>query len=144
MATMRKTLFALPILLCSSPAFAQQAPLLPPELTNPATVHQLIGSLDQLSRALMNVRIGEAKAAIEGRDATPRERNMTVGDYARRDDPNFDRKMHRQIASIEPQVDRGVQAVNRAMPAINQALGDAERAVDRALANMPDPTYPQR
>ena len=63
---MRKILIVLPILLCSSPAFAQPAPppQLPPELTDPATVHQLIGSLDQLSRALMNVRIGEAKAAL--------------------------------------------------------------------------------
>ena len=143
---MRKILIVLPILLCSSPAFAQPAPppQLPPELTDPATVHQLIGSLDQLSRALMNVRIGEAKAALEGRDATPRERNMTVGDYARRNDPNFDRNLHRQIASVEPQVQRGVQSVNRALPLLMQALDDAERAIDRAVANMPDPTYPRR
>lgn len=143
---MRKILIVLPILLCSSPVFAQPAPppQLPPELTDPATVHQLIGSLDQLSRALMNVRIGEARAALEGRDATPRERNMTVGDYARRNDPNFDRNLHQQIASVEPQVQRGVQSVNRALPAVMQALEDAERAVDRAFANMPDPTYPRR
>jgi len=143
---MRKILIVLPILLCSNPAFAQPAPppQLPPELTDPATVHQLIGSLDQLSRALMNVRIGEAKAALEGRDATPRERNMTVGDYARRNDPNFDRNLHRQIASVEPQVQRGVQSVNRALPSLMQALDDAERAIDRAVANMPDPTYPRR
>jgi hypothetical protein len=30
------------------------------------------------------------------------------------------------------------------MPAISQALNDAQRAVDRAIANMPDPTYPKR
>ena len=143
---MRKILIVLPILLCSSPALAQSAPppQLPPELTDPATLHQLIGILDQLSRALMNVRIGEAKAALEGRDAGPRERNMTVGDYARRNDPNFDRSLHRQIASVEPQVQRGVQSVNRALPSLMQALDDAERAIDRAVANMPDPTYPRR
>jgi hypothetical protein len=143
---MRKIMIALPLLLCSAPAFAQQGPppMLPPELTDPATVHRLAGTLDALSHALMNVRIGEAKAALEGRDATPRERNMTVGDLARRDDPNFDRHMHQQIAAIEPQVQHGVQAVNRALPAIMQSLDDAQRAVDRALANMPDPTYPRR
>jgi hypothetical protein len=69
---------------------------------------------------------------------------MTVGDYARRNDPNFDRNLHQQIASVEPQVQRGVQSVNRALPAVMQALEDAERAVDRAFANMPDPTYPRR
>ena len=141
---MRKTLLSLPLLLTASPALAQPAPLLPPELTDPATIHQLAGTLDQLSRALMNVRIGEARAALEGRDATPQERNMTVGDYARRNDPNFDRHMHQQIASVEPQLQRGVQAMNRALPSLMQALDDAQRAVDRAVANMPDPTYPRR
>ena len=141
---MHKTLLILPLLLGATPAVAQPMPQLPPELTDPATVHRLAGTLDELSRALMNIRIGEARAALEGRDATPRERNQTVGDLARRDDPNFDRHMHQQIASIEPQVQRGVQAVNRALPAVMQALDDAQRAVDRAVANLPDPTYPRR
>jgi len=141
---MRKILILIPLLLGSTAAFAQPVPQLPPELTDPSTVHQLAGTLDELSRALMNVRIGEARAALEGRDATPRERNMTVGDYVRRNDPNFDRDLHQQIASVEPQVQRGVRAANRALPAVSQAIDDAERAVDRAIANMPDPTYPRR
>jgi len=141
---MRKILIVLPLALCASPAFAQAAPQLPPELTDPATVHRLAGTLESLTQALMTVRIGEAKAALEGREATPRERNMTVGDYARREDPDFDRHIHQQIATIEPQVQRGVQAMNRALPALMQSLDDAQRAVDRALANMPDPTYPRR
>jgi len=141
---MRKILIVLPLALCASPAFAQAAPQLPPELTDPATVHRLAGTLESLTQALMTVRIGEAKAALEGREATPRERNMTVGDYARRNHPNFDRHIHQQIATIEPQVQRGVQAMNRALPALMQSLDDAQRAVDRALANMPDPTYPRR
>ena len=143
---MRKILIALPLLLCATPAFAQQGPppMLPPELTDPETVHQLAGTLQELSHALMNVRVGEARAALEGRDATPRERNQTVGDLVRRKDPNFDRHLHQQIASVEPQVERGMQAVNRALPALMQSLDDAERAVDRAVANMPDPTYPRR
>jgi len=141
---MRKILIVLPLALCASPAFAQAAPQLPPELTDPATVHRLAGMLESLTQALMTVRIGEAKAALEGREATPRERNMTVGDYARREDPDFDRHIHQQIATIEPQVQRGVQAMNRALPAVMQSLDDAQRAVDRALANMPDPTYPRR
>jgi len=141
---MRKILIILPFALCASPALAQAAPQLPPELTDPATVHQLAGTLESLTHALMGVRIGEARAALEGRNATPRERNETIGDLARRDDPNFERHMHQQIATIEPQVQRGVQAMNRALPAVMQSLEDAQRAVDRALANMPDPTYPRR
>jgi len=113
-------------------------------MRNGVDTDQLFGTLDQLTRALMNVRVGEAKAALEGRDATPRERNMTVGDFARRDDPNFDRHIHQQIASAEPQVQRGIQSMNRALPALMQSLDDVQRAVDRAVANMPDPTYPRR
>src|SRR5512133_596589 len=120
---MRNSFILLPLLLCATPAFAQEAPpQLPPELTDPATIHRLAGTLDELTRALMNVRIGEARAALEGRDASPQERNMTVGDYARRQDPDFERHMHQQVAGIEPQVQRGAQAMNRAMPAISQAL----------------------
>ena len=141
---MRKILFALPLIGLSTPAFAQPVPQIPPELADPATVHQLTGALQELTHALMNVRIGEARAALEGRDASPRERNQTIGDLARRDDPNFERRMHQQIATIEPQAQRGVQAMNRAFPSIMQSLGDAERAIDRAVANMPDPTYPRR
>ena len=141
---MRKYLILLPLLCASAPAMAQQAMAIPPELTDPATIHRLAGTLDELTRALMNVRIGEARAALEGRDATPRERNETIGDLARRDDPNFERHMHQQIATIEPQIQRGAQAMNRALPAIMQSVDDAQRAVDRALANMPDPSYPRR
>ena len=142
---MRKILIVLPLLLCSAPVSAQEAPpQLPPELTDPATIHRLAGTLDELSRALMNVRVGEARAALEGRDATPQERNQTVGDLARRKDPNFDRHLHQQIANVEPQLQRGAQAMNRALPAVMQSLAQAQAAVERAVANMPDPTYPRR
>ena len=97
-----------------------------------------------LSRALMNVRVGEVQAALQGREASPRERNMTVGDLARQKDPDFDRHLQRQVASMGPQLQRSVAAVNRALPAMKHALDDVQQSLDRALANMPDPTYPKR
>ena len=42
-----KTLIALPLLLCASPVAAQPMPQLPPELADPATIHQLTGALQQ-------------------------------------------------------------------------------------------------
>ena len=39
---------------------------------------------------------------------------------------------------------RGMQAVNRALPEINRSLRDAQESIERAIANMPDPTYPRR
>lgn len=133
------------LLLCASPALAQErAPQLPPELTDPATIQRLTATMQTLSHAILDMRIGEVQAALQGREATRRERNMTVGDLARRRDPNFDRHLQQQVASVGPQLQRGMQAVNRALPAVKHALDDAQHSIDRAFANLPDPNYPQR
>jgi hypothetical protein len=100
--------------------------------------------MQTLSQALLNVRVGETKAALEGREASPQERNITVGDLARRDDPDFDRHLQQQVANVGPMVRRGMQALNRALPAMMKGLADAEKSLDRAVANLPDPTYPKR
>ena len=142
---MRKILFLAPLLLLSaSPAFAQDSPQLPPALSDPATIQRVTTEVQALSRALMNVRVGEVQAALQGREASPRERNMTVGDLAREKDPDFDRHLQQQVASMGPQLQRSVAAVNRALPAMKHALDDVQQSLDRALANMPDPTYPKR
>ena len=141
---MRKNLILLLLLGASAPAMAQPVPQLPPELTDPATIHQLAGALDELSRALMNIRVGEARAALEGREASPQEKNLTVRDMARRDDPNFDRNLQRQIAQVGPTMHRGVTALNQALPEVMQSLHEAKKSIERAAANMPDPTYPRR
>ena len=141
---MRKILFLAPLLLSASPAFAQDAPQLPPVLSDPATIQRVTTEVQALSRALMNVRVGEVQAALQGREASPRERNMTVGDLARQKDPDFDRHLQQQVASMGPQLQRSVAAVNRALPAMKHALDDVQQSLDRALANMPDPTYPKR
>ena len=142
---MRKILFLAPLLLLSaSPAFAQDAPQLPPVLSDPATIQRVTTEVQALSRALMNVRVGEVQAALQGREASPRERNMTVGDRASQKDPDFDRHLQQQVAIMGPQLQRSVAAVNRALPVMLHALDDVQQSLDRALANMPDPTYPKR
>jgi len=141
---MRKSLIILPFLLTSSPAFAQAVPQLPPELTDPATAQRLTNSMQALSSALLNMRVGEVAAALEGRPATPEERNLTVGDLARRDDPDFDRHFHDQIASVGPTMQRSIKAMNRALPEISRVLKDVRKSLERAIANMPDPNYPKR
>ena len=141
---MRKTLIILPLLLYGSPAFAQPAPQLPPQLTDPATMQRLAGTMQALSQALLNIRVGEVQAAVEGRPVTPQERNMTVGDMARRDDPDFDRHLHGKLAAVGPTIQQSAQAVNRALPVVMRSLDDAQRSIERAVANLPDPTYPRR
>ena len=144
---MRKSLIILPLLICASPALAQDRSTeikLPRALADPATADKLARTMDGLTKALLDLKVGEVQAAVEGREATPAERNLTVRDLARRDDPNFDRNVRRQIAEAGPKMARGMKALSDALPAITKALDDASRTIDRAAANMPDPTYPKR
>ena len=141
---MRTTLILLPLLLAATPALAQPVPQLPPQLTDPATTRAMTDAMQGVTQALLDMRIGEIKAAMQGREATPAEKRMTVRDVARRDDPDFDRHLQQKIANVGPKMQRSMDAVNRAMPAIMQSLDQAQQAVERAVANLPDPTYPRR
>jgi hypothetical protein len=141
---MRKSLIILPLLLAATPAVAQPVPQLPPELTDPATAQKLTNAMQELSRALLDVRVGGVRAALEGRPASPAERAMTVRDMARRDDPNFERKLDQQMATVGPKMQQSMRAINQALPAMMQGLAQAQQALERAVANMPDPTYPRR
>ena len=144
---MHKSFLVLPLLLCASPAFAQEAPpaiQLPPELTDPAVAMQMARTVQALSTALLNIRVGDMRAALEGRDATPVERNMTVGDIVRRNDPDFDRHMQEQVATVGPKIQRSMRAINRALPELMRDVDDVQRSVERAVSNLPDPSYPRR
>lgn len=142
---MRKFILLLPLLVCAGPAFAHDgSPQLPPELTDPATVQRLTGTMQALSQALLDVRVGGIEAALEGREASPQEKRETVGDLARRKDPEFERHLQQRMAIVGPQIQRSVQAINRALPEMMKSVEGAQKALDRAIANMPDPTYPRR
>lgn len=149
---MSKILFALPLVLCGSPVLAQVVPppsppqafQLPPELTDPSTMQRVAGAMQAASQALMNVKVGEMRAAIEGHEPSARQRNETVGDLVRQKDPNFDRDVARELANAGPKIGRAMKALNQALPALERSLAQAQQAFDRATANLPDPTYPRR
>ena len=142
---MRKSLILLPLLLTATPTLAQPAPpQLPPELADPRVADRIGDTMQGVSQAVLDMRVGGVEAAIEGREPTSAEKNMTVRDLARRDDPNFDRNFRDRMAQIRPTIEQGMKAINTALPAMMKALGEASEAIDRAAANMPDPTYPKR
>jgi predicted outer membrane protein len=142
---MRTTLALIPLLALAAPAAAAQPqPQLPPQLTDPATAERLTNVMQTLSNAFLNVKVGGLESAIEGREATPREKNLTVRDMAGRDDPNFDRNLRQHIAQVGPTMQRSMNALNQALPEVMKSLDEAKKSIDRAAANMPDPTYPKR
>jgi hypothetical protein len=141
----RTSLILLPLLVYAAPAFAQPpAPQVPRQLTDPAIADRLANAVQALSQAFLDLPVGQVEAAVEGRQPTPADRATTVRDIARRDDPDFDRKLDRQIAEAKPMVRQSMKALNDALPGMIQGFQQAQKSFERALANMPDPTYPKR
>ena len=148
---MRTKLIILPLLCSATPALAQSpAPAQPDTaqiqsvLADPAMADKLANVMQAMSDAFLNLPAGEIQAAVEGRKPTAAEKRMTVRDVARKDDPNFDRNFRQQIAQAKPMIQQSMKALNTAIPAMMQGLQQASKAIERAAANMPDPTYPKR
>jgi hypothetical protein len=143
---MRNRLIVIPLLALSAPALAQApaAPDVPQQLTDPATADRLADAMQAMSQALLDLPVGEIQAAVEGRKPTSAERKLTVGDLGRRDDPDFERNVRRQIAAAKPTIARSMKALNEALPAMLEGLAQAQETLERATANLPDPTYPKR
>ena len=148
---MRPCLLILPLALMASPALAQNKPAAPPEtmavppqLTDPAMAEQLGGMMQAMSKAILNLPVGEIQAAAEGRPVTRADRGRTLGDLSRRDDPNFERNLDRDLAMSRATVQASMKAVATALPAVMKSLNDAGRAIEQATANLPSPNYPKR
>lgn len=145
---MRIGLTLVPLALCAAPAIAQPAPApapqIPPQLLDPAMADRLADSMQAMSKALLDIRVGELQAAVEGRKASSAERKLTVRDLGRRDDRDFDRHFREQIAAAKPMIAQSMKALNEALPGMIQGLEQARESIERAAANMPDPNYPKR
>ena len=151
---MRTKLALLPLLLIAAPAFAQPARVAPARpdtgqemqrvLNDPAIADRLANMMQGLSKAFLDLPAGEIQAAAEGRQPTRAERHMTVRDMGRRDDPNFDRNFEQRMAQTKPMIQQSMRALSQALPAMMQGMEQAGKALERAAANMPDPTYPKR
>ena len=153
---MRTSLILLPLLLGASPAFAQAAPMtaspaapkagqeMQRVLSDPAMADRLAGMMQAMSKAFLDLPAGQIQAAAEGRKPTSAEKRMTVRDMARRDDPNFDRNFQQRMVQARPMIQQSMKALSEALPAMMSGLEQAERGLERAAANMPDPTYPKR
>ena len=143
---MRLLLISLPLALAATPAAAQQynAPQLPRELTDPAQVDKVGRMAGALSRALLDLNVGEIEAAVQGRPVTQADRRRTVRDVAAGGDPDIERRIERQAANSSAAIQAGARAMADALPPILQALDRAAAEIDRATANLPTPGYPRR
>ncbi len=141
---MRAAFLLVPILLVATPSLAapREVPQLPPEFSDPAMADKLGRVAGVLTRSLMNLPVGEVEAAIEGRPATPADRARTVRDSV--DDPYLEQRIAAEAAQSGRTMQVASKALMASLPTIMGALGQLSRELERATANLPDPTYPQR
>jgi hypothetical protein len=142
---MRALLLALPLALVPVPASAAPAETpqaqIPPELSDPAVADKLTRALGPLSRALMNMPVGELEAALAGRDPTAADRSKRLSDQI---GPEGQKELEATVAAAGPQMRAMQKALVASLPAIMSALGNVEKELEQATANLPDPTYPKR
>ncbi|MBA3578099.1 MAG: hypothetical protein H0W39_10920 [Sphingomonas sp.] len=144
---MRLYVVAIALASLAAPALAQPAarePIqIPPELTDPRTAERLSAMSEALSRALLEMPVGEIQAIAEGRPPTPADRTRTVRDLGRQSDPNFERTVE-QLTASGPMIRNAMKSFSAALPAITKALSQAADEIERATENMPRPDYPRR
>ncbi len=120
---------------------------IPPELTDPAMAQTLGKMFGILTKAMMDMPVGEMQAAVEGREPTAADKARTLRDVTGRD-PNFERKVEAQVAQSVPRMQASLKAMSKSLPAIAKAMEKAademEGSLDRATANLPQPGYPKR
>ena len=142
---MRTAFALLPLVMAAAPVAAaapqqQPQPQVPPQLSDPAMADRLADAMQAMSRAFLDLPVGEIEAAVQGRPPTPADRSRTL----RSEDPNLDREVQTQVAQARPMMRQSMKAISDAMPAMMKSLHEAKEAIERAAANMPDPNYPKR
>jgi hypothetical protein len=149
---MRALMVLAPLALLAAPAAAAEPQRdsdfeVPAELTDPAMAETIGRMLGSLTKVMMDMPVGELQAAVEGREPTAADKSRTLRDMAGRD-PDFERKVERQVADAVPRMQAGMKAMAASLPAMAEALEKAAEqmkdSIDRATANMPTPGYPKR
>ena len=133
-----------PLALLASPAMAapKEAPKVPPEFSDPAMADKLGKMMGALTRALMDMPVGELEAAAQGREPTQADKAKRVRDHV--GGPNAEREIEAQVAASGRQMQVMTKALVASLPTIMKSLEGVERELERATANLPDPTYPRR
>ncbi|HEU5286659.1 MAG TPA: hypothetical protein VFU20_09190, partial [Sphingomicrobium sp.] len=113
-------------------------------LTDPAMAEKLGRMMEALSKAFLELPVGEIEAAAEGRPATRADRRRTVRELGRKDDPQFERNLERQLADSRVAMQAGMKALAAALPAMIKGQSEASRELEKATANLPSPNYPKQ
>lgn len=132
---------AAPVAVAPAPPASVAAPAeLPPELADGRVVEQVGDMVGALSRALLNLPVGELEAAVENRPVTRADKARTVRSVT----GMSEREIEGDIEQGKVAVKSGGQAIARSLPVIVETLNKAGEELERATANLPQPGYPRR
>ena len=144
---MRAALIALPIAAFAAPSIAAAAPAPQDEtvhiqrvLNDPKWADRMTNVMVAMSKAFMNLPVGEVEAAVQGRQPTAADKRRTV----RSETGMSEQELREKIAASRPQMEAGMKAMAAALPAIMKGFSDAQRELEKASANLPQPGYPKR
>ena len=141
---MRIQLIALTLALCAAPAFAQSPAdedmRVPQELKDPRLSGKLVDAMQALSKAFLDLPVGEVEAAIEGRPVTQADRRRTVASES----GMSERELNRKIEASRPAMQGAQKALADAVPVVMRHMSEMGKELDKAAANVPRPDYPKR
>ena len=143
---MRVAHFALPLAALVTPAVAEAAPSpeetaqIQRQLTDPKWADRLTDAMLAMSKALMNMPVGEVEAAVQGRQPTVADKRRTVESET----GMSEQQLRGQIEDSRPAMEAGMKAMAAALPAIMKGFSDAQHELEKAGANVPRPDYPKR
>jgi len=144
---MRLVLISLPIAVLAMPSVAMAAPASQDEtaqiqhvLNNPQWADRMTNVMVAMSKAFMNMPVGEVEAAIQGRQPTSADRRRTV----QSETGMSEQQLQQKIEESRPRMEAGMRAMAAALPAIMKGFSDAQHEMEKATSNIPRPDYPRR
>jgi hypothetical protein len=93
-------------------------------------------ALDRAADAMLNLDLGPI---LDAADPYGRHHRRTLRDMARRNDPDFERRMHATIYGTAATMGRAADAFAAAEPAMRHAFAQFERDMAAAMAAPPPP-----
>ena len=126
---MRLLLFAAASTLIALPAAAQPPRHAPPPRPSDQ-IRSYAPAVDRATDALLDIDLGPLLDAV---DPYRRHGPRTLRDMARRDDPDFDRRLRASIYGNAAAMGRVADAIAAAEPALRQAADQIERGMAGAI-----------
>jgi hypothetical protein len=98
-----------------------------------AEVAAMAPMIDRMAGAVLQLDVAPMLDALDPFNRYGPRGRRTLGELARRDDPDFDRRLRGSIYGTTAAMARMMDAIATATPAMRRSLREMEREIDRAV-----------